>query len=52
MGSSFMILVYQSHYQPFFNKVDKFFEFYNEVSLLGVSYCLLATLITEHMYEE
>ena len=51
MSSSFAILVYQSHYKPFYNKIDWIFEFYNEMSLLTVSYCLLATHITEHMYE-
>jgi len=52
MTTSLIIIIYQLHYRPFYNKVDRFFEFINEFSLLSVSYCLLATVITDHMYEE
>ena len=43
--SSLSLLVYQAHVKPFIKRDDTFFEFFNELVLLFVSYLFLALLI-------
>ena len=43
--SSMSLLVYQAHVKPFIKRDDTFFEFFNELVLLFVSYLFLALLI-------